>query len=72
LAPHLLQSALIFVNTVLVQSLLKDPAWAERLTDADRRALSPLFWSHANLYGTIQIDRDTTWIWAWPPEPAYP
>ncbi|SNT60680.1 Tn3 transposase DDE domain-containing protein [Streptosporangium subroseum] len=52
-------SALVFVNTVLVQSLLKDPAWADRLTDADRRALSPLFWSHANLYGTIQIDMDT-------------
>ncbi len=30
-----------------------------RLADADRRALSPLFWSHANLYDTIQIDMDT-------------
>ncbi|MER6948680.1 Tn3 family transposase [Nonomuraea sp. NPDC000554] len=59
LALHLLQSALVFVNTVLVQAVLKDPAWAARLTDADRRALSPLFWSHANLYGTIQIDMDT-------------
>ncbi|WP_030164024.1 Tn3 family transposase [Spirillospora albida] len=59
LALHLLQSALVFVNTVLVQSVLKDPAWAGRLTDADRRALSPLFWSHANLYGTISIDMDT-------------
>ncbi|WP_345580656.1 hypothetical protein [Nonomuraea rosea] len=46
-------------HTVLVQSLLKDPTWAERLTDADRRALSPLFWSHANLYGTIPIDMET-------------
>ncbi|WP_405149038.1 Tn3 family transposase [Sphaerisporangium sp. NBC_01403] len=53
---RLLRSALVFVNTVLVQSLLKDPAWADRLTDADRRALSPLFWSHADLYGTIQIE----------------
>jgi TnpA family transposase len=56
LALHLLQSALVFVNTILIQSILKDPAWANRLTDADRRALSPLFWSHANLYGTIEID----------------
>lgn len=54
-----LQHQGIDVNTVLVQSLLKDPAWADRLTDADRHALSPLFWSHANLYGTIQIDMDT-------------
>lgn len=55
---HLLQSALVFINTLLVQSILKDPAWADRLTDADRRALSPLFWSHANLYGTIEIDME--------------
>ncbi|WP_329083663.1 MULTISPECIES: hypothetical protein [unclassified Streptosporangium] len=32
------------VNAIPVQSLLKDPARTERLTDADRRALSPLFW----------------------------
>jgi hypothetical protein len=31
---------------------------ATALTDADRRALSPLFWSHANLYGLIEIDMD--------------
>jgi len=54
-ALHLLQSALVFVNTILVQLVLKDPAWAGRLTDVGRRALSPLFWTHANLYGTIQI-----------------
>jgi hypothetical protein len=59
LALHLLQSALVLVNTILIQSILKDPEWAAKLTDADRRALSPLFWSHANLYGTIQIDMDT-------------
>ncbi|MEV4246670.1 Tn3 family transposase [Streptosporangium canum] len=59
LAPHLLQSALVFVNTHLVQAVLKDPARAGRLTDADRRALSPLFRSHANLYGTIRIGVDT-------------
>jgi hypothetical protein len=58
LALHLLQSALVFVNTILVQSVLADPEWAGKLTDADRRALPPLFWSHANLYGTIEIDMD--------------
>ncbi|GGP14335.1 hypothetical protein GCM10012278_69720 [Nonomuraea glycinis] len=43
LALHLLQSALVHVNTLLVQEVLADPKWAARLTDADRRALSPLF-----------------------------
>ncbi|MEV4248850.1 transposase [Streptosporangium canum] len=56
LSLHLLQSALVFINTLLVQSVLKDPAWQKKLTDADKRGLSPLFWSNANLYGTIDID----------------
>jgi TnpA family transposase len=38
LALHLLQSALVHINTILLQRVLKDPAWAGRLTDADRRA----------------------------------
>ena len=45
---HLLQSALVHRNTLLVQEVLKDPEWAGRLTDDDRRALSPLFWAHVN------------------------
>lgn len=49
---HLLQSALVFINTLLIQSVLKDPAWQQKMTDADKRGLSPLFWSNANLYGT--------------------
>ncbi len=56
LSLHLLQSALVFINTLLVQSVLKEPTWQQRLTDADKRGLSPLFWSNANLYGTIDID----------------
>jgi hypothetical protein len=47
---------LVFINTLLVQSVLKDPAWQQKMTDADRRGLSPLFWSNADLYGTIDID----------------
>ncbi|MFD8614601.1 hypothetical protein [Streptomyces sp. NPDC059631] len=29
-----------------MQQVLADPKWADTLTDADRRALSPLFWTH--------------------------
>ena len=56
LALHLLQSALVHLNTLLVQEVLSDPAWAEHLTDEDRRALSPLFWSHVNPYGRFELD----------------
>jgi len=51
LALHLLQCALVHVNTLLIEEVLADPKWAARLTEADRRALSPLFWTHVNPYG---------------------
>ena len=59
LALHLLQSALLHMNTLLVQEVLKDPAWADRLTDEDPRALSPLFWTHVNPYGRFDLDMST-------------
>ncbi|WP_405608785.1 Tn3 family transposase [Streptomyces sp. NBC_01508] len=55
LALYLLQSALVHVNTLLVQELA-DPKWADKLTDADRRALSPLFWTRVNPYGRLDLD----------------
>jgi TnpA family transposase len=58
LALHLLQSALVHVNTVLVQRVLEDPAWASRLTAEDRRGLSALFWTHVNLYGKLSLDME--------------
>lgn len=55
LALHLLQPALD-VNTLLMQQVLADPKWADTLTDADRRARSPLFWTHVNPYGRFEPD----------------
>lgn len=59
LALHLLQSALVHVKTLLIQEVLADPKWADRLTDADRRALSPLFWTHVNPYGRFELDMNS-------------
>lgn len=55
-ALHLLQSALVHVNTLLLQDILSKEKWQKRLTDADRRALSPLFWTHVNPYGRFELD----------------
>ncbi len=41
LALHLLQSALVHVNTLLLQRVLEAPGWAGLLREDDRRALSP-------------------------------
>jgi TnpA family transposase len=58
LALHLLQSALMHINTLLLQRVLEDPAWPGRLTDADRRAITPLFWSNINPYGRFELIMD--------------
>jgi Tn3 transposase DDE domain len=39
--------------------VLQDPQWARKLTEEDRRALSPLFWAHVNPYGRFRLDMDT-------------
>ncbi|MGN9845938.1 Tn3 family transposase [Nonomuraea sp. H19] len=56
LALHLIAATIAYLNTVMVQIVLHDPAWQKRLTPADRRGLSALFWSHLNLYGRFELD----------------
>lgn len=56
LALHLLQSALVHVNTLLLQRILADQPI--QLTDEDRRAITPLFWSYVRPYGSFQLHMD--------------
>ncbi|WP_277608129.1 Tn3 family transposase [Streptomyces boncukensis] len=51
LALHLLQSALVHVNTLLMQQVLAGPKGTkgtDALTEVDRRVLSPLLWTHVD------------------------
>ncbi|MER7520726.1 Tn3 family transposase [Streptomyces sp. NPDC126499] len=47
------------VNTLLLQDILSEEKWQKRLTDTDRRALSPLFWTHVNPYGRFELDMNS-------------
>ena len=47
-----------YVNTLLVQQVLADGEWSRRLTDQDRRGLSPLFWTNVRPYGKFTLDMD--------------
>ena len=58
LALHLLQSALVLVNTRMVDRVLDDPAWQARITGPDKRGMTPLFWSNIALHGTFELDLD--------------
>jgi hypothetical protein len=44
---------------MLLQRILAEPAWSTRLMDADRRALTPLFWTHVNPYSKFTLHMDT-------------
>ena len=55
-ALHLLQSCLVYVNTLMLQRVLVEPTWLARLTPADRRGLTPLVWGHVSPYGAFDLD----------------
>jgi TnpA family transposase len=53
---QLLQNCLIYVNTLMLQRILTEPAWLERMTPEDHRALTPAIHSHINPYGRLTAD----------------
>ncbi len=59
LALHLLQNSLVYINTLMLQHVLAEKAWENRLTDEDLRGLTPLFYGHINPYGTFFLDMAT-------------
>ena len=59
LALHLLQNALVYINTLMLQRVLSEAAWATRLTVEDLRALTPLIYGHVSPYGHFLLDMQT-------------
>lgn len=59
LSLHLLQASLVYINTLMIQQVLAEPAWADRMTTRDLAALSPLITQHINPYGRFELDMDT-------------
>ncbi len=59
LALQLVQASMVYVNTRMVQSVLSDPNWQDRLTPEDYRGLTPLIYAHITPYGRYDIDLET-------------
>lgn len=59
LSLHLVQAAIVYLNTRMIQAVLSEPTWQKKLTDNDRRALSGLFWTHINLYGRFELNMNS-------------
>jgi hypothetical protein len=53
---RILQAALVYVNTLLLQDVLAEADWADTLTAEDRRSLTSLFWQHVLPYGEVKLD----------------
>ena len=58
LSLHLLQLCLVYVNTLMIQRVLAEPTWRQRMQVVDYRALSPLIYAHINPYGRFDLDMD--------------
>jgi TnpA family transposase len=56
LSLHLLQICLVYINTLLVQKVLQEKAWFARMQPEDFRGLTPLFYSHVNPYGRLDLN----------------
>ena len=53
---RILQAALVYVNTLMLQDVLAEHDWTDLLTLEDRRGLTPLFWQHVLPYGEVKLD----------------
>jgi len=53
---HLLQASLVYINTIMIQRVLEDRSLAEKMTERDLSALSPLLTQHINKYGRFELD----------------
>ncbi len=56
LSLHLLQICLVYINTLMIQTVLAQEHWLKKLTANDLRAITPLLYSHVNPYGLFKLD----------------
>ncbi|MEO0521194.1 MAG: Tn3 family transposase, partial [Cyanobacteria bacterium P01_A01_bin.116] len=52
---HLLQISLVYINTLLIQQVLSDPEWMQKMGPDELRALTPLIYAHVNPYGIFRL-----------------
>jgi hypothetical protein len=55
LALHLLQSCLVYINTLMLQRVLEEVPWSRRMTEVDMRGLTPLVYGHVSPYGSFEL-----------------
>lgn len=56
LSLHLVQSALVYINILLLQQIIREKLYYDILTIEDKRAITPLFYEHINQYGIYKLN----------------
>ena len=47
---------MVYINTLMLQQVLAQSKWPDKLTPRDLAALTPLIWDHVNPYGRFELD----------------
>ena len=58
LSLHLLQICLVYINTLMLQQVLKESRWQQQIGDVERRGLTPLFYRHVTPYGIFRLNME--------------
>jgi len=59
LALHLVQASLVYINTLMIQRVLAEKEWTDRMKPRDLAGLSPLLTQHINKFGNFELDLET-------------
>ena len=53
---HIVQLSCLYINTLMLQQVITESNWLNRMTIEDKRAISPLIYAHINPYGHFSLD----------------
>ena len=49
---------MVYINTLMIQEILSEKDWLDKMQVEDLRALTPLIYSHVNPYGVFELNMD--------------
>ncbi len=56
---HIVQAAMVYVNTLMIRDVLAEKEWAETLTPEAYRGLTLLMWAHVVMHGEFKLNMNS-------------
>jgi hypothetical protein len=53
---NLFQNCMVYIDTLMLQQVLAQPQWTQKLVPRDLTSTTPLIWEHVNPYGRFELD----------------